>query len=72
MTTTKPVPVFASGDRVTYLGHAVTVIHGNEPDEWSGQQPEFVNIRLDRPACGHSRQFDIQATTLAAVIEREG
>ena len=66
MTTATP-PAFRPGDTVTYLGHPATVVHGNEPDDWTfGQPATTVNIRFERAAPGMSRQMDVAATSVLA------
>lgn len=64
-TATAPAPVFHPGDKVTYLGYPAVVVHGNEPDGWTDGIPAAtVNILLDRPVRGWSRQMDVAASSL--------
>jgi len=60
------MPVLTPGTSVSYLGHPATVIYGNEPaPEWGQNKPRaVVNVRFDREVRGHSRQFDMYATSL--------
>ena len=60
-------PVYRAGDRVTHLGHAATVAHGNVPDEWGA--PAAVNIRYDRAPRGHSPQKDVLASEVTLLAE---
>ena len=57
------LPVFRAGDRVSYLGHAALVVHGNGANEWSGVSA-IVNLRFDPPVRGMSPQIDMYATAL--------
>lgn len=55
-------PVFRPGDPVSYLGHPAVIVHGSEPDGWTGGIPAaIVNIRFARPVPGMSRQMDVPA-----------
>ena len=60
--------VISTSAHVTYLGHAATVVHGNEPSGWTfGQPSATVNIRFDRAVPGMSRQMDVPATSVLLV-----
>jgi hypothetical protein len=53
------------GDPVTYLGYDAAVVHGNEPSPWTDGQPSAtLNLRLDPPVRGMSRQMDVQASAV--------
>ena len=68
-TATAPaIPVYRTGDRVTYLGKAAEIVHGNEADEW-GPVTRTVNIILTLPVAGVFRQMDVLAASLLRTQE---
>lgn len=61
------IPVYRTGDAVSYLGHAAVVIHGNEPLSGESDPGQTVNIRLWEIVPGLSQQQDVYATSLLSL-----
>jgi hypothetical protein len=72
MTTTLTAPVFAAGDKVTYMGYPATVTTSNAPmPGWDDEPGTHAGIRFDRAVRGMSRQMEVPASALlpAAVAD---